>query len=171
MQAAGAGPMGYAIPAAMGVKLLYPAENVIAVVGDGGFAMLMAELSTAVQHQLPIKIVVLKNNSLSEVRFEQKDLGYPNYGCDLPPIDFVASQEPFPARTQINWACRRANCFVLAKFLLNFRVARGIKFRRTQGSQVSAWLIQPSCNGLRIIPLIRIFGGGHVYVRGAIARN
>jgi pyruvate dehydrogenase (quinone) len=43
-----------------------------------------------VQHRLPIKIIVLKNNSLSEVRFEQKDLGYPNYGCGLPPIDFVA---------------------------------------------------------------------------------
>lgn len=52
--------------------------------------MLMAEMSTAVQHQLPLKIIVLKNNSLSEVRFEQRDLGYPNYGCDLAPIDFVA---------------------------------------------------------------------------------
>ena len=59
-------------------------------VGDGGFAMLMAEMSTAVQHQLPVKIIVLKNNSLSEVRFEQKELGYPNYGCDLAPIDFAA---------------------------------------------------------------------------------
>jgi thiamine pyrophosphate-dependent acetolactate synthase large subunit-like protein len=44
---------------------------------------------SAVQLELPIKIVALKNDSLSEVRFERK-LNYPNYGFDLPPIDFVA---------------------------------------------------------------------------------
>ncbi len=52
--------------------------------------MLMAELTTAVALNLPVKIVILKNNSLSEVRFEQTELGNPPYGCDLPPIDFVA---------------------------------------------------------------------------------
>ena len=57
---------------------------------DGGVAMLMAEVTTAVQHNLAIKIVILRNNSLSEVRFEQQDLGNPTYGCDLGPIDFVA---------------------------------------------------------------------------------
>lgn len=75
---------------AIAAQFAYPNRQSVAIVGDGGFAMLMAELSTAVQHQLPVKIVVLKNNSLSEVRFEQKDLGYPNYGVDLAPIDFVA---------------------------------------------------------------------------------
>jgi len=49
-----------------------------------------AELTTAVQHQLPVKIIVLKNNSLAEVKFEQRDLGNTEYGCDLSPIDFVA---------------------------------------------------------------------------------
>jgi TPP-dependent trihydroxycyclohexane-1,2-dione (THcHDO) dehydratase len=52
--------------------------------------MLMAELSTAVAHNLPIKIVLLKNDSLAEVKFEQRELGYPEFGCDLAPIDFVA---------------------------------------------------------------------------------
>ena len=52
--------------------------------------MLMAELSTAVAYKLPIKVIVLKNNSLAEVMFEQREIGNPNYGCDLPPIDFVA---------------------------------------------------------------------------------
>ena len=68
----------------------YPDRQSIAVVGDGGFAMLMAELSTAVAQNLPVKIILLKNNSLAEVKFEQKEIGNPNYGCDLPPIDFVA---------------------------------------------------------------------------------
>jgi pyruvate dehydrogenase (quinone)/pyruvate decarboxylase len=82
--------MAPGLPFAMAAQLAYPDRQSIAIVGDGGFAMLMAELSTAVHHQLPVKIILLKNNSLSEVRFEQEDLGYPQFGCDLPPIDFVA---------------------------------------------------------------------------------
>jgi thiamine pyrophosphate-dependent acetolactate synthase large subunit-like protein len=62
----------------------------VAIVGDGGFAMLMAEMTTAVQHNLPVKVIVLKNNSLAEVKFEQIELGNPSFGCDLSPIDFVA---------------------------------------------------------------------------------
>ena len=52
--------------------------------------MLMAELTTAVANNLPVKIILLKNNSLAEVKFEQKEIGNPEYGCDLAPIDFVA---------------------------------------------------------------------------------
>jgi pyruvate dehydrogenase (quinone)/pyruvate decarboxylase len=78
--------LAYAIAA----KLAYPDRASIAVVGDGGFAMLMAELSTAVANNLPVKIILLKNNSLAEVKFEQKEIGNPEYGCALPPIDFVA---------------------------------------------------------------------------------
>src|ERR1700722_16764593 len=66
------------------------APQSVAVVGDGGFAMLMAEMTTAVAHDLPVKVMVLKNNSLAEVMFEQREIGYPNYGCELSPIDFVA---------------------------------------------------------------------------------
>jgi pyruvate dehydrogenase (quinone) len=71
-------------------KLAYPQRQSIAVVGDGGFAMLMAELSTAVANELPIKIILLNNGSLAEVKFEQLEIGNPEYGCALPPIDFVA---------------------------------------------------------------------------------
>jgi len=52
--------------------------------------MLMAEMTTAVANDLPVKIVILKNNSLAEVKFEQIELGNPSFGCDLAPIDFVA---------------------------------------------------------------------------------
>jgi pyruvate dehydrogenase (quinone) len=85
--------MAPGLPFAIAAKLAYPDRQSVAVVGDGGFAMLMAELTTAVRLNLPIKIVVLKNNSLSEVMFEQKDLGNPVYGCDLGPIDFVKFAE------------------------------------------------------------------------------
>ncbi len=82
--------MAPGLPFANAAQLCFPGRQCVAVVGDGGFAQLMAELTTSVQNKLPVKIVLLKNNSLSEVRFEQKDLGNPEFGCDLSPIDFVA---------------------------------------------------------------------------------
>jgi pyruvate dehydrogenase (quinone)/pyruvate decarboxylase len=89
MMASMAPGIAYAIAA----KLAFPERQTVALVGDGGFAMLMAELTTAVRLNLPVKIVVLKNNSLSEVMFEQKDIGNPPYGCELGPIDFVKFAE------------------------------------------------------------------------------
>ena len=82
--------MAPGLPFAIAAQLAYPGRQSVAVVGDGGFAMLMAEMTTAIAHDLPVKIVVLKNNSLAEVKFEQLEIGNPNYGCDLAPIDFVA---------------------------------------------------------------------------------
>jgi pyruvate dehydrogenase (quinone) len=75
---------------AIAAQLAYPGRQSVAVAGDGGFAMLMAEMTTAVAHNLPVKIIILKNNSLAEVKFEQIELGNPSFGCDLAPIDFVA---------------------------------------------------------------------------------
>jgi pyruvate dehydrogenase (quinone) len=82
--------MGPGLSFAIAARLAFPERQSVAIVGDGGFAMLMAELTTAVAHDLPVKVVVLKNDSLAEVMFEQRGLGYPNYGCNLSPIDFVA---------------------------------------------------------------------------------
>jgi pyruvate dehydrogenase (quinone) len=82
--------MGPGLPYAISAALAYPGRQSVAVVGDGGFTMLMPELATAVKLGLPVKIVVLKNDSLAEVKFEQKELGNPEFGCELSPIDFVA---------------------------------------------------------------------------------
>ncbi|MCM1569525.1 MAG: biosynthetic-type acetolactate synthase large subunit [Roseburia sp.] len=64
----GMGTMGYSIPAAMGAKLAAPDRQVIAVCGDGSFQMSMMELATMRQHNIPVKIIVLKNNYLGMVR-------------------------------------------------------------------------------------------------------
>ncbi len=64
----GMGTMGYSIPAAMGAKAAAPDRQVVAVCGDGSFQMSMMELATMRQHNIPIKIVVLKNNYLGMVR-------------------------------------------------------------------------------------------------------
>jgi acetolactate synthase I/II/III large subunit len=67
LQAAGSGPMGFAIPAALGAKLVHPDRPAVAVCGDGGFAMTMNGLMTALEHDIPIIVVVFNNNALGWV--------------------------------------------------------------------------------------------------------
>ena len=64
----GMGTMGYSVPAALGAKLGAPDRQVVAVCGDGGFQMTMMELATMKQYNVPVKIVVLRNNVLGLVR-------------------------------------------------------------------------------------------------------
>jgi pyruvate dehydrogenase (quinone) len=83
--------MANGLPYAIAAQVAYPERQVVAFVGDGGFSMLMGELATAVKYRLPIKIVIVKNNTLGQIRWEQMVfLGNPEYGCDLQPIDFAA---------------------------------------------------------------------------------
>jgi acetolactate synthase-1/2/3 large subunit len=67
LQPASIGGMGYAIPAALGVKLLFPERAVVAVCGDGGFSMAMNGLITAVEEGIPIIVVVFNNSALGWV--------------------------------------------------------------------------------------------------------
>lgn len=82
--------MACGLPYAMAAKVAYPDRQVVAVVGDGGMTMLMGELATCAKYGLDVKIVVLKNNSLGQIKWEQMVfLGNPEYGCDLQDIDFA----------------------------------------------------------------------------------
>jgi acetolactate synthase-1/2/3 large subunit len=67
MQAAGAGPMGFAMPAALAAKLVHPERVVVAVCGDGGFGMTMNAMMTAIEQNIPIITVVLNNSALGWV--------------------------------------------------------------------------------------------------------
>jgi pyruvate dehydrogenase (quinone) len=83
--------MGCGLPYAIAAQLAYPDRLCVAFVGDGGFSMLMAELVTCVKYKLPVKVVVIKNNTLGQIKWEQMVfLGNPEYGCELEPIDFAA---------------------------------------------------------------------------------
>ena len=75
----GMGTMGYSIPAAMGAKLAQPEKQVVAVCGDGSFQMSMMELATMRQYDVPVKIIVLKNNYLGMVREYQHYTYKDNY--------------------------------------------------------------------------------------------
>lgn len=69
----GMGTMGYALPAGIGAKLAAPDRETVVICGDGGFQMSMMELGTAVQHQIPVKVIVFNNNRLGMVRELQKN--------------------------------------------------------------------------------------------------
>jgi thiamine pyrophosphate-dependent acetolactate synthase large subunit-like protein len=79
--------MAPGLPYAVGIQHAFPERQVIAFVGDGGFAMLMAEFLTAIKHNLPVKIVINNNNALGQILWEQMILGYPEFG--------VRHSEPF----------------------------------------------------------------------------
>ena len=75
----------------LAAQVAYPERQCIAFVGDGGFSMLMADFATAVKYQLPIKVVIVKNNTLGQIKWEQMVfLGNPEYGVELQDIDFAA---------------------------------------------------------------------------------
>ena len=95
----GLGTMGFGLPAAMGVKLALPAEQVVCVTGEGSFMMNMQELSTCLQYGLPVKIICLNNKALGMVK-QWQDMQYAgrhshstSYAGSLP--DFVALSESF----------------------------------------------------------------------------
>jgi pyruvate dehydrogenase (quinone) len=88
--------MACGLPYAIAAQLAYPDRTVVAFVGDGGLSMLMAEMATCMKYRLPIKIVVIKNNYLGQIMWEQiAFLGNPEFACDLQPIDFAAVARGF----------------------------------------------------------------------------
>jgi pyruvate dehydrogenase (quinone)/pyruvate oxidase len=84
--------MAPGLPYAIGIQHAYPGRQVVAFIGDGGFAMLMAEFHTAVWHGLPIKVVINNNSSLGQILWEQMVLGYPEHGVRFgkPVADYAA---------------------------------------------------------------------------------
>ncbi|HEY6181898.1 MAG TPA: thiamine pyrophosphate-dependent enzyme [Terriglobales bacterium] len=83
--------MAPGLPYTIAAQVAFPDRQCVAFVGDGGFSMLMADFVTAVKYKLPIKVVIIKNNTLGQIKWEQMVfLGNPEYGVDLHPMDFDA---------------------------------------------------------------------------------
>ena len=85
------GSMGIGIPGGVGASFV--SDSVLALVGDGGFAMTMMELITAKKYSRPIKVVVFNNSKLGMIKFEQEVMGYPEWGVDLYNPDFAKLAE------------------------------------------------------------------------------
>ena len=88
--------MANGLPYTIAAQIAYPGRQCVAFVGEGGFSMLMADFATAVKYQLPIKVVIVKNGTLGQIKWEQMVfLGNPEYGVDLQPIDFAGIAQAF----------------------------------------------------------------------------
>ncbi|OUJ73615.1 thiamine pyrophosphate-dependent enzyme [Hymenobacter crusticola] len=84
------GSMANAMPQAIGAALARPGQQVVAMCGDGGLTMLLGDLSTIVQYELPIKIIVFNNRALGMVKLEMEVAGLPDWQTDMPNTDFAA---------------------------------------------------------------------------------
>jgi pyruvate dehydrogenase (quinone)/pyruvate oxidase len=83
-----------ALPYAIGAQVAYPDRQVVALTGDGSLTMMMGDLATLAQHALPIKVLVMRNDVLGLIKWEQMAfLGNPQYGVELAPVDFVKVAE------------------------------------------------------------------------------
>lgn len=87
------GSMANALPHAIGAQATHPDRQVISMSGDGGFAMLMGDLLTLKQHELPVKVIVFKNDSLAFVELEMKSAGVLEFATDLRNPDFAKIAE------------------------------------------------------------------------------
>jgi pyruvate dehydrogenase (quinone) len=86
--------MANGLPYSIGAAVAYPGRQVVCIVGDGGFTMLMGEMATLVKYKLPVKVIIIKNNALGQIKWEQMVLdGNPEFGVDLQPIDFAKYAE------------------------------------------------------------------------------
>ncbi len=81
--------MGFGFPASLSAKLDYPEKQVVCVTGDGGFGMLMADFTTAVRENLPVKIVLFNDGKLKNIKKEQSAEGFLVFGIDFPNPDFA----------------------------------------------------------------------------------
>ncbi len=98
LSSGGLGTMGFGLPAAIGAQFAMPDAMVLAIVGDGSFQMNIQELATAVQHKLPLKIVILNNCYLGMIRQWQELFYARNYSsCTLDQPDFVKLAEAYGA--------------------------------------------------------------------------
>jgi pyruvate dehydrogenase (quinone) len=84
------GSMANAMPQAIGAQLTYPERQTIALCGDGGLSMLLGDMATIAQYNLPIKIVVFNNRSLGMVKLEMEVAGLPDWQTDMINADFAA---------------------------------------------------------------------------------
>jgi pyruvate dehydrogenase (quinone) len=87
------GSMANALPQAIGAQVSYPRRQVVSLSGDGGLAMMMGDLLSLRQLDLPVKIIVFKNDSLGFVELEMKAAGFLDFGTDLHNPDFAKMAE------------------------------------------------------------------------------
>jgi pyruvate dehydrogenase (quinone)/pyruvate oxidase len=88
--------MACGLPYAIAAAVAHPDRQVVAFVGDGALTMLVGELATCVKYRLNVKVVVIRNDELGQIKWEQMVfLGNPEYVCELQPVDFATVARGF----------------------------------------------------------------------------
>ncbi len=91
--------MANGLPYSIGAAVAFPGRQVVCVVGDGGFTMLMGEMATLVKYKLNVKVIIIKNNVLGQIKWEQMvEDANPEFGVELHPIDFAKYAEAAGAK-------------------------------------------------------------------------
>ncbi|MCD7034876.1 pyruvate oxidase [Metabacillus sp. GX 13764] len=85
--------MGCGLPGAIAAKVAYPDKQVLSICGDGGFSMVMHDFVTAVRNGLSMTIIVLNNEALGLIKYEQGEKGHIDYATELAPMDFAKFAE------------------------------------------------------------------------------
>jgi pyruvate dehydrogenase (quinone)/pyruvate oxidase len=154
--------MACGLPYAIAAAVAYPHRPVFCIIGDGGLSMLLGELITVAAYKLNIKIVVVKNNTLGQIKWEQMVfLGNPEYACDLYPADFVtiargagieAIQIDDPARcgTQLDSVLSRPGAALIEAVVDQFTPPMPAKIKASQALKLAEALVRGEPNRSKI---------------------
>ena len=154
--------MACGLPYAIAAAVAYPDRPVYCIIGDGGLSMLLGELITVAAYKLNIKIIVIKNNTLGQIKWEQMVfLGNPEYACDLHPADFVtiargagidAIQIDDPARcsAELDSVVSRTGPVLIEAVVDQFTPPMPAKIKSGQAMKLAEALVRGEPNRMRI---------------------
>ncbi|MGH9560724.1 MAG: thiamine pyrophosphate-dependent enzyme, partial [Terracidiphilus sp.] len=155
--------MACGLPYAIAAAVAYPDRPVYCIIGDGGLSMLMGELITIAAYKLNIKIIVIKNNTLGQIKWEQMVfLGNPEYACDLYPADFVTIargaglesiriENAEDCGAQMDSALSRSDAVLIEAVVDEFTPPMPAKIKASQAAKFAEALMRGEPNRTKII--------------------
>jgi pyruvate dehydrogenase (quinone)/pyruvate oxidase len=154
--------MACGLPYAIAAAIAYPDRPVYCIIGDGGLSMLLGELITVAAYNLNIKIIVIKNNSLGQIKWEQMVfLGNPEYACDLYPADFVTIargagidairiEDPAACGAQLDNVIDRSGPVLIEAVVDQFTPPMPAKITASQAIKLAEALVRGEPNRMKI---------------------
>jgi pyruvate dehydrogenase (quinone)/pyruvate oxidase len=154
--------MACGLPYAIAAAVAYPERPVYCIIGDGGLSMLLGELITVAAYKLNIKIIVIKNNTLGQIKWEQMVfLGNPEYACDLYPANFVMIaqgagieaiqiDDPASCGSQLDSAVARSGPVLIEAVVDEFTPPMPAKIKASQAVKLAEALVRGEPNRMKI---------------------
>jgi pyruvate dehydrogenase (quinone)/pyruvate oxidase len=155
--------MACGLPYAIAAAVAYPDRPVYCIIGDGGLSMLLGELITVAAYKLNIKIIVIKNNTLGQIKWEQMVfLGNPEYACDLYPVDFVTIargagieaiqiEDPSTCGAQLDSVVGRSGPVLIEAVVDQFTPPMPAKIKASQALKLAEALARGEPNRMKIV--------------------